>query len=49
MWIEPPTYPLYPEPQPLGKGRYILDPATYSNLPRKFHNLRIEAEEEEDK
>ncbi|KAI8937691.1 hypothetical protein NX059_005392 [Plenodomus lindquistii] len=34
----PPHYPLYPEPQPLGRGRYILDPSTYrTHLPPKFH------------
>ncbi|KAF2856930.1 hypothetical protein T440DRAFT_524813 [Plenodomus tracheiphilus IPT5] len=34
----PPTHPLYPEPQPQSRGRYILDPATYrTHLPSKFH------------
>ncbi|KAH6538279.1 hypothetical protein HBI81_056180 [Parastagonospora nodorum] len=33
----PPSIPMYPEPQPLDRGRYILDPATYRSLPRKFH------------
>ncbi|CAE7206375.1 hypothetical protein P3342_011407 [Pyrenophora teres f. teres] len=42
----PPSYPLYPEPQPLGCGRYILDPETYStHLPRKFHSVNHDAEE----
>lgn len=27
---------MYPEPQPLDHGRYILAPATYASLPRKF-------------
>jgi hypothetical protein len=32
----PPEFPLYPEPQPLGAGRYVLAPAFYGSLPRKF-------------
>ncbi|KAH9868633.1 hypothetical protein J1614_007705 [Plenodomus biglobosus] len=45
----PPTYPLYPEPQPLGRGRYILDPATYrTHLPAKFHFVRHDAEVREE-
>ena len=40
----PPVHPLYPEPQPRGKGRYILDPSTYTtHLPRKFHNVDYSA------
>ncbi|EDU50101.1 hypothetical protein PtrSN002B_011364 [Pyrenophora tritici-repentis] len=42
----PPISPLYPEPQPLGCGRYILHPETYStHLPRKFHSVNHDAEE----
>lgn len=36
---EPPTFPLYPEPQPLGRGRYLLDPGSHRRLPTKFHNI----------
>lgn len=40
MYIVPPTRPLYPEPQPLGQGRYMLDQSTYtSHLPPKFHTV----------
>ena len=40
----PPNHPLYPEPQPLGQGRYILDPSTYvTHLPRKFHRINHDA------
>jgi hypothetical protein len=40
MFVAPPTYPLYPEPQPQGHGRYILSPDVYkSHLPRKFQTL----------
>ncbi|CBX94821.1 hypothetical protein LEMA_P118240.1 [Plenodomus lingam JN3] len=39
-FVAPPSYPLYPEPQPLGHGRYILDPSTYhTHLPVKFHSV----------
>ncbi|KAF1940495.1 hypothetical protein EJ02DRAFT_229007 [Clathrospora elynae] len=41
----PPSYPLYPEPQPLGHGRYILDPFTYfSHLLPKFHLVKHTAD-----
>ncbi|KAF2709522.1 hypothetical protein K504DRAFT_476808 [Pleomassaria siparia CBS 279.74] len=33
---EVPSFPLYPEPQPLGRGRYPLDPNTYHALPGKY-------------
>ncbi|KAF2785833.1 hypothetical protein K505DRAFT_205815, partial [Melanomma pulvis-pyrius CBS 109.77] len=39
---EPSTYPLYPEPQPLGQGRYYLDREMYRNLPRKFQTLNLD-------
>jgi hypothetical protein len=49
MGVAPPTYPLYPEPQSLGHGRYILTPNVYiSHLPRKFHDLRTSADELEE-
>ncbi|KAF2476182.1 uncharacterized protein BDR25DRAFT_309618 [Lindgomyces ingoldianus] len=35
----PPSWPLYPEPQPLGQGRYLLDPTSHENLPRKFEKI----------
>jgi hypothetical protein len=44
----PPSYPLYPEPQPLSRGSYILTPSSYPNLPSKFHNLRTSAPAHED-
>ena len=37
--LEPPTKPLYPEPQPIGQGRYLLDPKTYHNLPWNFEAI----------
>ncbi|KAF1913596.1 hypothetical protein BDU57DRAFT_404914, partial [Ampelomyces quisqualis] len=38
--ISPPEWPLYPEPQPRAKGRYILSPRVYDSLlPRAFRNL----------
>ncbi|RMZ72257.1 hypothetical protein GMOD_00007269 [Pyrenophora seminiperda CCB06] len=46
--IPPPSYPLYPEPQPLGCGRYILDPETYkTHLPRMFHSVKHDVESPE--
>ncbi|KAF1841672.1 uncharacterized protein K460DRAFT_409130 [Cucurbitaria berberidis CBS 394.84] len=40
----PPVHPLYPEPQPLGQGRYILDPSIYAtHLPRKFQSVNYNA------
>lgn len=46
--LAPPNYPLYPEPQPLGQGRYILDPTTYiTHLPPKFHMVNASATEPE--
>ncbi|CAO2657304.1 Nn.00g034300.m01.CDS01 [Neocucurbitaria sp. VM-36] len=40
----PPSHPLYPEPQPPGRGRYILDPSTYiTHLPKKFHSVNHNA------
>ena len=45
MNIAPPSHPLYPEPQPLGCSRYILDPETYAtHLPRKFHSVSHDTE-----
>ncbi|KAH7405811.1 hypothetical protein DE146DRAFT_608776 [Phaeosphaeria sp. MPI-PUGE-AT-0046c] len=47
--VEPPSFPMYPEPQSFGKGRYILAPSTYtSHLPFKFHNVPHSAPEVED-
>ncbi|KAF2691615.1 hypothetical protein K458DRAFT_269862, partial [Lentithecium fluviatile CBS 122367] len=37
MICVPPSWPLYPEPQPFSESNYILDPDTYYSLPRKFH------------
>ncbi|KAF2867954.1 hypothetical protein BDV95DRAFT_501882 [Massariosphaeria phaeospora] len=42
---EPPNSVLYPEPQPLGQGRYVLDPKTYRMLPLKFHSVNVELDE----
>ncbi|PSN63217.1 hypothetical protein BS50DRAFT_500528 [Corynespora cassiicola Philippines] len=40
----PPTFPLYPEPQPQAMGRYLLDTRTYlTHLPRKFHGVDPQA------
>ena len=40
----PPISPLYPEPQPLGQGRYILDPSSYHKLPIKFSSADISSD-----
>ncbi|KAJ4374198.1 hypothetical protein N0V83_002939 [Neocucurbitaria cava] len=43
------SHPLYPEPQPPGRGRYILDPKTYvTHLPRKFHSVNHSASDPSD-
>ncbi|KAH7126940.1 hypothetical protein B0J11DRAFT_432719 [Dendryphion nanum] len=37
--LPPPTWPLYPEPQPLNTGTYILNPTSYHHLPKKFQSI----------
>ncbi|KAF2254403.1 hypothetical protein BU26DRAFT_537225 [Trematosphaeria pertusa] len=36
---EPLSYPLYPEPQPLNQGDYVLDVRNYGGLPPKFRSV----------
>jgi hypothetical protein len=44
----PPNYPLYPEPQPLGTGRFLLNTSAYkTHLPTKFHGVKTAGAEDE--
>lgn len=46
--IAAPNFPLYPELQPMGRGRFLLTPDVYeTHLPPKFHGLKLtEADQE---
>ncbi|KAF2819977.1 hypothetical protein CC86DRAFT_398232 [Ophiobolus disseminans] len=43
-----PNFPLYPEPQPRGTGRFLLTPSVYgTHLPPKFHDLKLTGSDDE--